>query len=381
MKRKIVITLCLMLILILNSAAQTYDLQFNVVNSNETNFDIQVQIKSSSEFKLAASNIVFNFNDSAINDPVLLSAENYSGIGGSPLHIYSNMTVTKPNSGITSVNIIYLQDNDEHASNVSTSWTNVGTVRYNIVDRNSTPNLVFRTSGISPTTIYKIEGSTLTLLSGGDLVTYNSPLPVELTFFIASVNNNSVNLNWSTATEVNNYGFDVERRVENGIGKTCPPARQVENGKWKQIGFVEGHGSSNSPREYSFTDENLKPENYQYRLKQIDNDGLFKYSKVIEASIEDIPVQLVLEQNYPNPFNPVTKIKYSIPSVGTSLLKFVQLKVYDILGREVAALVNEEKPDGLNEVQFNATGLSSGLYIYRLFCDGQVISMKMNLLK
>ncbi len=174
-----------------------------------------------------------------------------------------------------------------------------------------------------------------------------SPLPVELTSFTAGHKDCKVELKWSTATEVNNFGFSVERRTKSD--------------EWEKIGFVEGHGNSNSPKEYSFADNNLQPGNIQYRLKQIDNDGQFKYSGVVEVAFNLSPSTFELFQNYPNPFNPSTTIRYSIPQKSK-----VILKVFDVLGTEVTTLVNEEKEAGIYTVEFTSAGLSSGVYFYSL---------------
>jgi len=201
-----------------------------------------------------------------------------------------------------------------------------------------------------------------------------TPLPVELTSLTANVDGNKVILNWETASEVNNYGFEIQRSV---VGTTHELSLQ-----WEILGFVEGYGNSNSPKQYTFTDDktsevlqNLRgfDGKLQYRLKQIDFDGKFEYSQLITVETRDgvsLPTQFALEQNYPNPFNPTTTIKYSIPTnVGDENfrpLQMVTLKVYDILGNEVATLVNEQKSAGSYEVNFNANYLSSGVYIYRL---------------
>ncbi|MGD8307683.1 MAG: NosD domain-containing protein, partial [Ignavibacteria bacterium] len=183
----------------------------------------------------------------------------------------------------------------------------------------------------------------------------NYAFPVELSSFTATVSGGIVTLNWQTETEVNNYGFDVERK---------------QNNDWQKIGFVEGFGNSNSPKNYSFEDSNPGGTGiFYYRLKQIDNGGAFEYSDIIEVFLTG-ETGYVLGQNYPNPFNPVTTIRYHVPSDVSGDKLDVSLIVYDILGNEIAILVNEEQPAGEYEVQFskgmvNQT-LSSGVYFYRL---------------
>ncbi len=173
------------------------------------------------------------------------------------------------------------------------------------------------------------------------------PLPVELVMFEASINKENVNLNWQTATEVNNFGFNVERKPETG--------------EWNKVGFVEGHGNSNSPKYYCYTDKLLKKSGkYLYRLKQIDIDGTFEYSDAIEI-ILIAPDKFQLSQNYPNPFNPTTTISFSIPEDAN-----VELQIYNLLGEEKAKLTNKLYSAGTYSLNLNASSLTSGVYIYSL---------------
>ncbi len=196
-------------------------------------------------------------------------------------------------------------------------------------------------------------------------VTY--PIPVELISFRADVIAGNVVLNWSTATETNNRGFDVERQVS---GK-----QYVVSSLWEKIGFVEGNGTSTSAHSYSYTDKNVSEDKYSYRLKQIDFDGTFKYSNVVEVKLNH-PLEFSLEQNYPNPFNPTTVIEYQIPEDSR-----VVLKVFDILGSEVNVLVNANQPAGRYSINFNGSGLSNGIYYYRLTSSSFIQTKKMILLK
>ncbi len=198
-------------------------------------------------------------------------------------------------------------------------------------------------------------------------------IPVELTSFSASIVDNAVRLNWSTASELNNNGFEIQRKVNSSQSS-------VSNSEYEEIGFVDGKGTTTEIQHYSFNDNNLETGVYSYRLKQIDFDGSFNYSNTIEVDLNGL-TSFTLEQNYPNPFNPSTKIKYTIPSVGTSLVNFVQLKVFDVLGNEVATLVNELMPAGVYEVTFNASELSSGVYIYKLQAGDYISARKMLLTK
>jgi len=151
---------------------------------------------------------------------------------------------------------------------------------------------------------------------------------------------------------------------------------------WVKIGFVNGYGTTSETNSYAFNDGDLSAGKYEYRLKQIDFDGSFEYSNTLDIEIT-APNESVLEQNYPNPFNPSTLIRYSIPNVisteGRNL--DVELKVYDILGNEIATLVNEYKPAGNYEVKFDASNISSGIYFYELQVGNFMQTRKMLLMK
>jgi len=193
-------------------------------------------------------------------------------------------------------------------------------------------------------------------------------IPVELISFNAEIDYSGVVLKWETATETNNRGFEIERKLKNF--------------NWTVRGFESGFGTTTEPQEYSFIDNitDVTTNSISYRLKQIDFDGSFEYSKVVAVS-NVVPTEFALEQNYPNPFNPITKIKFSIPYVETHCSASIQLKIYDALGREVAILIKEEKLPGNYEVDFNAGGLSSGVYFYKLQAGDYTNVKKMILLK
>ena len=184
-------------------------------------------------------------------------------------------------------------------------------------------------------------------------------VPVELTAFNVSAGEKAVTLDWSTATETNNQGFEIQRKASTG--------------DFIKVGYVPGYGTTTKPRSYSFVDENITTGTYTYRLKQIDFSGAFKYSDELNVKM-NIPLQYELDQNYPNPFNPATTIKYSIPEDG-----FVKLEVYNLLGESVATLINGMQKAGRYEVNFNASNLSSGIYIYKLK-SGKFNSVKKMLL-
>jgi hypothetical protein len=185
--------------------------------------------------------------------------------------------------------------------------------------------------------------------------------PVELINFTAGTSGNSILLNWKTATEINNFGFEVQR--------SC------DSQNWEVLGFLSGYGTSSEEHDYSFEDPDVSSGKYYYRLKQIDNDGSFEYSLIIEAEML-LPEGFLLYQNYPNPFNPETNIKFRLANSG-----MVSLKIYDMLGNEVVTLLNEELPAGTHEIQYNAGELSSGVYLLKIVSGTFSDVKKLQLLK
>ncbi len=179
-------------------------------------------------------------------------------------------------------------------------------------------------------------------------------LPVELTSFISTVSGGNVILNWSTSREINNSGFDIERSEVKG---------QMAN-EWKKAGFVAGNGNTSENSFYQFTDRGLSHGKYIYRLKQTDFNGNYEYHNLSNEVIVGSPEKFSLSQNYPNPFNPSTKINYDLPFDAK-----VSLKVFDMTGREVVTLVNELQSSGYYTVDFNASNISTGVYLYRMSAD------------
>ena len=186
-------------------------------------------------------------------------------------------------------------------------------------------------------------------------------LPVELKSFSASVSDGFVNLTWSTATETNNKGFEIQRKA---------------NGNdFAAIGYVQGKGTTTQIQSYSFVDNDVQSGKYQYRLKQIDLDGSYSFSNVVEVIMN--PTEYGLAQNYPNPFNPSTTISFSLAKESN-----VNLKVFNLLGQEIISLVNNEFMNaGSYSYKFDASTLASGTYIYRLEAGDFVQTKKMTLTK
>ncbi len=207
-------------------------------------------------------------------------------------------------------------------------------------------------------------------------VTYQA-VPVELTSFTADVHGKQITLSWQTGTETNNKGFEIQRSVrKDSFGEDGGQKPDVGNQDgWEDIGFVEGNGTSAETHTYSFTDKNVIPGKYYYRLNQIDFDGTSEYSKAVQVEVT-APDMFSLRQNYPNPFNPTTTIKYSIPSD-----QEVRLNIYNLLGEKVTALVDGLQKAGQHEVRFNASKYTSGVYMYKLEAGSQSTIRKMILMK
>ncbi|MBZ0199005.1 MAG: T9SS type A sorting domain-containing protein [Ignavibacteriaceae bacterium] len=182
-------------------------------------------------------------------------------------------------------------------------------------------------------------------------------VPVELASFNASVVNNNVSINWTTATETNNSGFEV-----------------VRDGS--KIAFVAGVGTSTEINKYAFTDKNVAVGSHSYQLVQIDLNGTRTSVASTEVDVANVVTKFGMDQNYPNPFNPSTKISYAIPQSGN-----VKIEVFNTIGQSVALLVNGFNEAGTHEVSFNAVGLNSGIYFYRIEANGSVMTKKMTLLK
>ena len=196
----------------------------------------------------------------------------------------------------------------------------------------------------------------------------NVIVPVELTSFTANIINDKVELNWQTATETNNLGFQIER---------CEKL-DARGEKWENSGFVNGNGTTTEPKLYSFVDNLTLNHNHTlyYRLKQMDYDGSYEYSNEIEVSLNTTLKEFVLEQNYPNPFNSTTIIKYQIPIEGR-----VRINLFNILGEKILTLFEGEREKGTYSLSFSSNELPSGNYFYSLECNSSRVVKKLTILK
>ncbi|MBE2280463.1 MAG: T9SS type A sorting domain-containing protein [Ignavibacteriaceae bacterium] len=235
------------------------------------------------------------------------------------------------------------------------------------ISRNTGQSWITTTLPSSNYSVVVVDTLTIFAAQSGGFYKLRVPyIPVELSSFSANVTGSHVRLDWTTATELNNSGFEIHRRE----------LQKLSEGEWEVIAFVDGNGTTTEKNEYSFVDYPKFGTSYQYRLKQIDFDGTYEFSSFVEVDT-DIPSEYALHQNYPNPFNPETILSFSLPSEIN-----VSLKVYDILGNEVASLINNELYQaGNHRISFNAVNLASGMYIYKISTANFTAAKRMLLMK
>ncbi len=288
---------------------------------------------------------------------------NFSSINGDTAEIngtYSNLIT--PANGSTAAIIPFTESGDGDScvaviyGSESTPYnTFYCSISFNYFRNTSPDNRIgYRGGNDSPTNSLGNIFETITNWVQLPEIGGSESLPVELASFSASVNDNAAKLNWTTVSELNNSGFEIDRRKKTSSNTYA---------NWVNIGFKTGAGTTNNLTQYSFTDNNLSTGKYKYRLKQIDHNGNFKYYELTGEVEIGVPTKYSLSQNYPNPFNPSTKINYDIKYEG-----FVSLKIYDLLGREIAQLVNENQVAGRYVIDFSSSKymMASGIYFYRI---------------
>ena len=288
----------------------------------------------------------------------------FDNAGGGNISVAGDFTNNNSSLDVTSAEFTFNGSGDQSIYSASTPVPATTTFGDLVIDKPSGAIQLLSNVAVENTFTDLTE---LLDINGFEFWVAGVPLPVELSSFSAVILKNEVKLNWRTVTEVNNYGFEVERQVGSG---------QATVGNWEMIGFVNGHGNSNSPKEYEFNDATvIFAGTYYYRLKQIDNDGRYEYSKKIEVDF-DSPINFVLKQNYPNPFNPSTTISFSLP-----VSNDVSLKVFNALGEEIISLVESFLEPGVHTYIFNADEFASGIYVYQLSTSETTQTRKMLYLK
>jgi len=343
--------------------ATTINGRFTILQMDSLKFSVLIQINTNSGVDdLGGTTMVFGFDTTAISfneNPIVNVDYVFNNFSEGN---YSPATVTRPMKNKIWVNIDLPFSNNNNGTIVAGSpeWTDVVILNFNMVNSNGMAIMNWLTT--SPFWgIFDADNSSL--WQTGQFEDLFDPLPVELLSFTGSLlSDNNILLDWKTASSLNNYGFEVQKSYK-------------DSEEWKAIGFVEKYGDPSALVEYNFTDNTIHSYSMvRYRLKIIDNDGSFQYSSVIE--VNTLPISYELSQNYPNPFNPSTKIRFAIIKASD-----INLSIYNVVGELVATLVNEHLNAGYHEYEFNASNISSGIYIYRILADDFVETKKMVLMK
>jgi len=323
----------------------------------------------SGPFEFAAGQYNFNFNPAVANGGTLTyeiipgstqftnpdAVPTNPEVNGSQLKLNRNINLVPGSGPIIST---VLPGTRIVTMKLKTTAPTINFLQLNLSWRDSS-------SGDPFTEVYAFRGNEIINVTGGGTLIIDStnfPLPIELSSFASLTNRNNVVLNWSTISEINNSGFEIERTLSGG--------------QWNKIGFVNGRGNSLSPVTYSYSDNNLSSGAYKYRLKQIDFNGNYEYFNLENEVLIGSPDKFTLKQNYPNPFNPVTKIDFDIPVDAD-----VSLKIYDMNGRQVNTLINEFRNSGYYSIDFDASSLPSGVYYYKLESGNYSSVKKLMLLK
>jgi hypothetical protein len=347
------------------SYAQTYDLQFLLSQNSGGVYAVTAQIRSNlSTFGMGTANLFFTYDSSAIGTPVLDAALNFSG------GLYSATTVTTPTGNRVSVNIEY-NGGSGSGTIVPASFMDIARIRFTRKKAAGHSSLASRTLQTNNNVVVFKDDNT-TQVTPGTLFPFDtSPLPIQLSSFVASVASaGHAGLRWTTLSEINNYGFEVQKAVNSSA------AFQSISGS-----FTAGNGTTTVKHDYSYVDNSYVTGNV-YRLKQLDLDGTVHFSDAVDplavtgVAVKVLPTEYSLSQNYPNPFNPSTVIEFALPKDA-----HVTLEVYNILGQKVMTLVDEVQPAGYHSVKFDGTNLASGMYLYRLATGQQTFLKKLLLIK
>jgi hypothetical protein len=359
----------------------TIDQKLSILSNSGTiggGFSIEYKVKGTS---LTAANTLGSLNTDIIYDSTLLrfvSATNWNSdineADGYEKFVNNNIESDSYNSlriMIAGLNVNSDSSGSHSAFNINNSYSTVVRLNFIILDNtksvslkiNSATNQIglFTNPGNDPNT-FEISDHYLT----PPIVINDEALPVLMAEFNSITNSDNVTLKWTTSLEQNNSGFKIERKQLNS--------------NWSEIGYVKGKGNSNILTQYSYDDKKLSAGKYNYRIKQIDNNGNYKYFNLKSTIDISVPTKFNLSQNYPNPFNPTTKINYELAQDSK-----VNITVFDILGREMIKLVNQEQKAGYYTIAADSKNLASGTYFYRLIAKANnndyVITKKMNVIK
>jgi hypothetical protein len=362
------------------SQAFTCTIQNQSVNAGVFSFDIYI-VRTGTALYLGTSDFVLTFNSANFNSPVALVKQ--LGVPGGRIEtfyaggadIISGNRVVLNLAGPAILSQANFDSRVLVVSNVAPGDLVASVSVSGITNGAGTMGLTWRSASPNNTVVQNYQATSpwnlLDVTSNG---TYTNPsnqqLPIQLVSFNVNVlSSDGVELLWSTASEINNYGFYVQRSADAKTFTTLPGS------------FQPGHGTTIEHHDYSYTDATAGDVQYFYRLEQVDRDGTITYSESKEAGgttgvKEQKPTEFALQQNYPNPFNPTSVIEYSLPSSS-----HVLLELYNLLGQKIATLVNDVKAPGFYQVQVDGANLASGVYIYRLTAGQKTFVRKMALVK
>ncbi len=362
---KTMATLCLTVFCAMSALSTTVDGRFVVLTNDGSTYSVKVQFKTDVAMGMGGTTVKFSFDNTNLSFPASPTAGvdySYSAFSGGS---YSPGSITVAGN-ILSINTEY-NGTAGSGTPVGTSYTDVVTIDFTTLIPAGNSNLHW--------TQLEIVGDDYVQWTNGtfpDLDT--SPLPIQLSGFSAApaIQANTITVHWSTASEIDNYGFDVQRSADKSNGFATLAGS-----------FQAGHGTTLEAHTYSYVDNGAVPSQPWYRLKQSDLNGTVHYSEPINASVttgidqQVAPKVFALFQNYPNPFNPTTMIRFTVENSGPATLV-----VYNMLGQKVATLFNDIATAGrYQSVRFNATNLASGMYIYRLQSASKVDVRKLVLTK
>jgi len=353
----------------LNAQAPTYEailINDVQVSDNQYEFDIYIRRTGTTPFEAFGVQVCLLFNDAISNGGTLTSTYIVGTSEMNAAQIPSNPNVASVVDGLRvwklAAKIVTEPGLGTIISNIG-NGTRLGRFRINTSAAsfsNTSANLVWNfnqgTYGYATKISAWVGGypTEITVPANHYNMLSNTPLPVEIQSFSAVVQGRDVELKWQTAIEINSDSFEIERALASSA--------TVQQLVWEKVGSLAASGNSSSTKEYSFTDKKLNSGKYSYRLKMVDNDGSYSYSKEVEAEVS-LPKEYAISQNYPNPFNPSTKIDYQLPFDSK-----VTLELYGITGEKVATILNSEQSAGYYTMDVNASelNLSSGVYIYRI---------------